>query len=114
MPLITVNTSLTLEKKQKEAIKSGLGKAIALLPGKSEKILMVDISDGHSIYFGGEEAERAYVDVRIMKSGDFEQKDAFTRAVFDLLYETIGLKDSDIFVIINEYDMWGGFGKLNR
>jgi phenylpyruvate tautomerase PptA (4-oxalocrotonate tautomerase family) len=114
MPLIIVNTNLTLEKKQKEAIKSGFGKAITLLPEKSEKILMVDISDSHTIYFGGEDAERAYVDVRIMKSSNFEQKAEFTRAVFELLYETTGLKDSEIFIIINEYDIWGGFGKLNR
>ncbi|MDR1953445.1 MAG: hypothetical protein LBQ21_03065, partial [Clostridiales Family XIII bacterium] len=91
MPLIVVNTNLSLEKKQKDDITSKLGEVITILPNKTEKVLMVDISDGHTIYFRGKEPERAaHVDVRLYGTCPFALKAEFTRAVYKLLNETTG------------------------
>ena len=54
MPYIGVSTSKKLSDAQKDAIKSALGEKISVIPGKTEKALMVDIADGHTMYFAGE------------------------------------------------------------
>ena len=113
MPLIVVNTSLTLEKEQKDAIKSEMGKAITIIPGKTEQVLMVDVSDGRTIYFHGEEPKQAaHVDVHIYGSANFAVKSEFTQAIYKVLNDTVGLKDDEVFVTINEHSVWGAKGKL--
>lgn len=60
MPYICVNLTKKLTDSQKDAIKAGLGEKIALIPGKSERALMVDIADGRTMYYQGEKRDLAY------------------------------------------------------
>ncbi|MDR0853729.1 MAG: hypothetical protein LBN34_05115 [Clostridiales Family XIII bacterium] len=113
MPLIKVSTSLTLEKSQKDSIKSKLGEAISIIPGKSEGVLMIDISDGHTIYFHGEELPKAaHVTVDLYGTADFDVKAEFTEKVFEILKETADLAAGEVFIRIGEYPVWGAGGKL--
>lgn len=113
MPLIVLNTNLTLEKTQKDALKDAFGDIITILPGKTEQVLMVDISDGRTIYFRGKEPERvAHVDVRLYGSSSFEAKSGFTKAVYKSLNDILELKEDEVTVNIGEYSVWGAQGKL--
>ena len=113
MPHIIVNTNLTLGKEQKDAFKNEFGKAITILPGKTEQVLMVDISDGHTIYFRGEEPEQvAHVEVRLYGTSSFESKSEFTREVYRILNDILGLKENEATVCFGEYSVWGANGKL--
>jgi phenylpyruvate tautomerase PptA (4-oxalocrotonate tautomerase family) len=114
MPLIVVNTSLTLEKKQKDKIAGGLRKAIALIPGKGEAVSSVDISDGRAMYQGEEERELAYVHLRMMNSSAFEHKEKFVLEAYKVLRETTGLTDDQVCVFISELKTWGSHGRLNK
>ena len=53
MPFINimVNTEVTQEKQL--AVKTKLGKAISVFPGKSESYLMINIKPECNLYFGG-------------------------------------------------------------
>jgi phenylpyruvate tautomerase PptA (4-oxalocrotonate tautomerase family) len=115
MPLIVVNTSLSLRKDQKDRLKSEIGKAISIIPTKAEKGLMVDISDGHTIYFSGEEMARAaHVDLRLFTPSAFEAKAEFTRTLFGILHDVAGLKPDEIYVTIGEFNTWGTGGDLKE
>ena len=52
MPFIDVKTSAELNSEKIEQIKSDLGKAIALIPGKSENWLMVNITGRDTVRQG--------------------------------------------------------------
>lgn len=112
MPYICVNVTGTLREDQKEAIKSGLGEKISLIPGKTEKALMVDISEHHTMYFQGEKRDLAFIDVRCYKSAAFEDKKRFTEAAFAVVEEVTGLSADDIYLSCGEYDTWGTKGSL--
>lgn len=113
MPFIQVNVTKTLSQEQKEAIKSGLGRVISLIAGKTERVLMVDISDGHTMYFDGSLRENcAYIDVKIYRQANFGEKKALTEAVFQLLKESIGLDEDNFYLSISEFDTWGTKGSL--
>ena len=45
MPFIDVKLSCSLTKVQETALKAELGRAISLIPGKSESSLMIQFSD---------------------------------------------------------------------
>jgi phenylpyruvate tautomerase PptA (4-oxalocrotonate tautomerase family) len=113
MPFIAVNTTVKLQPEQKDSIARELGRIIPLIPGKTEPVLMVDVSDDHVMYFSGAKMERcAFVDVRCYKNAPFEGNKAFTEAVFKLLKDIVGLGEGEVYVSISELPIWGTKGSL--
>ena len=69
MPFINVKISEKLSDTQVDNIKSRLGEAISLIPGKSEAWLMVNIQDNCKLYFKGtNDKPTAFTDVSIFGS----------------------------------------------
>ncbi len=112
MPYIAINTSKLLSDTQKEALKTALGEKITVIPGKSESKLMIDISDGHTMYFSGEKRELAYVDVKCYGSTEFASKKAFTEAAFEAVQQTTGLPQDGIYLTYSEFENWGTLSTL--
>ena len=115
MPFISVQVAGSLLQEQKDAITISLGKSISLIPGKSEKQLMVDISDGHSLYFGGKPLSTgAYVDVRTFGDSDFESKKALTESIYEMLHNICGIQKNEIYVTFSAFSEWGTRGSLYK
>lgn len=112
MPYIAINTSKPLSDAQKDALKTALGGKIALIPGKSESKLMVDISDGHAMYFAGEKRDLAYVDVKCFGAAEFADKKAFTEAAFEAVQQAAGLPQDGIYLTYSEFESWGALGSM--
>lgn len=112
MPYIAINTSKPLSDAQKETLKTALGEKITLIPGKGESKLMVDISDGHTMYLAGEKRELAYVDVKCYGSTEFSNKKAFTEAVFEIVQQVTGLPQNGIYLTYSEFENWGTLGSM--
>ena len=53
MPFINSRVSINMTDQQKETIKEKLGSAIAMIPGKSEEWLMLELADNCNLYFKG-------------------------------------------------------------
>lgn len=115
MPFISVNVAEKLLQEQKDAIKISLGKNISLLPGKTEKQLMVDVSDGHALYFGGRPLSKgAYVDVRTFGDSDFDSKRLFTQSIYELLRNICGIQKDELYVTFSAFAEWGTHGILYK
>lgn len=112
MPYIHVNTSKVLSAQEKDDIAAGLGARIGAIPGKSEKALMIDIADGHTMYFAGEKGEYAYVGVEIYGTTEFENQKALTEAVFETLHTAAGLGEGQVYVTFSEFPHWGTKGSM--
>ena len=112
MPYIAVNTSKKLSDEQKDTLKAALGERIAVIPGKSEARLMVDIADGHTMYMAGEKRELAFLDVRCFGATEFANKKAFTEAAFQAVQQTTGLPENAIYLTYNEFANWGTGGSM--
>ena len=71
MPFIESKISVKVTEEQEKELKSRLGQAISLIPGKSEYWLMTGFEDEYHMYFRGENSEpMAYVDVRLFGGPD--------------------------------------------
>lgn len=112
MPYIGISTSKTLSDAQKTALKTVLGEKILVIPGKSEKALMVDIADGHTMFLAGEQRELAFVDVRCYGSTEFVHKKAFTEAAFQAVQQATGLPEDGIYLTYSEFANWGTKGSM--
>ena len=111
MPYISITTAEKLTDEQKIATKSELGKLITILPEKVEGGLMVDFSDGHTMFFRGNAAPVcAFVEIRIFRKSPLEAKKEFTAEVFKLMERQFGIKNDQMFLNIVEFENWGSAG----
>ena len=76
MPFIDSKVSITITPEQEVELVKRLGKAISIIPGKSESWLMTGFEDNYHLYFRGDNsAPSAFIEVKVFGS---ENKSAFS------------------------------------
>ena len=91
MPFINVKTNVSVSDEQKISIKSAMGRAITAIPGKSEGWLMVGIEPEYDLWFKGEDAPAAMVEVSIFGSASSNALTTLTSHITGILTDNIGI-----------------------
>ncbi len=111
MPFIESKVSVKATDEQRKTLKERLGKAIAIIPGKSESWLMVNLQDEQKMYFRGDDSEPvAFISVNIYGS---ENPAAFTKMTAELtqIYgEIFGVSPDHMYVKYAASTDWGWNG----
>lgn len=110
MPFINVKTNQSVSKAQQEAIKSGLGKAIPAIPGKSEQWLMVAIEPEVILYHQGTDAPAAMVEVQIYGGASGSAYNQLTGQISELLNAELSIPKNRIYVSYTSTPDWGWNG----
>ncbi|MFT8348482.1 phenylpyruvate tautomerase MIF-related protein [Clostridium saccharoperbutylacetonicum] len=112
MPFIGSKISVKISKEKEEIIKTKLGKAIELIPGKSETFLMVGFEDEYSLYFAGEKLEKgAFVEVKIFGKASKDAYANLTAKICKIYEEELEIPQNKIYVKYEEVSDWGWNGK---
>jgi phenylpyruvate tautomerase PptA (4-oxalocrotonate tautomerase family) len=113
MPTIQVKSAAKISDTAKEAIKSELGGAIALIPGKSEQWLMVLFGHCEDLYFQGVKNEHAaLVEVGIKGHATREDFAKLASAITSTLTKHTDLESGSIYISFSEYENYGYAGSL--
>jgi hypothetical protein len=113
MPYMKVSISKTLTEEERIAISKELSKSLGLIPGKQPEFLISDIEDGRNMYLGGVRQENfAFIDVRYYSKFEYHIKAQFTESVFAALNKHLGFEYHQMFLTIQEFTSWGGFGNF--
>ena len=111
MPYIQTKANIEITKEQEKNIKTALGKAIALIPGKSETWLMCEIEGGKNLYFAGDgETPCAYNEVKIFGNADGKSCEALTAEICKILNKELGIAENKIYVKYEMCSVWGWNG----
>jgi phenylpyruvate tautomerase PptA (4-oxalocrotonate tautomerase family) len=111
MPYINAKTNIELSKEKELILKQKLGKAIELIPGKSEEWLMISLEDNCSMYFkGSNEKAMAFVEVKLFGSGTKDAYQNLTSEITTIIKEELMIDPSQIFVRYEETKYWGWNG----
>ncbi len=111
MPYIEAKLSCKLTQEKAEALKTGFGKAIECIPGKSEAWLMVNIEDEKNLYFkGNKDSDTAFISVSIFGKADADSYSALTGEICSLISNVTGISPDRTYVTYSEYDKWGWNG----
>lgn len=106
MPFISVKTNKNISEKNKIELKTELGKAISIIPGKSESWLMVDIEDGRNMYFRGSNSEAIlFAEVKLFGSATDAVYDKLTETLTDIFRKTAG--SEEVYIKYEEVKTWG-------
>ena len=107
MPYIHTRTSVSVSPEQEKTIKSKLGQAITNL-GKGEAWLMVEVEDNCRLWFRGDNSEGiAYVEISLFGKASADQYDDMTKAVCEIISDTLDISGEQIYVKYEEVDHWG-------
>ncbi len=110
MPYIATTTNIAVSGKREQTIKERMGKAIELIPGKSEGWLMLSFRDHVAMYFKGENDPCAICEVKLYGGADEEDYARLTEALTDILQEELDIDPDRIYVTYQEINTWGWNG----
>ena len=112
MPCIQVKTNAAINEQQEKAVKTRLGEAISLIPGKSEQWLMITLEPECTVYFRGDKEEpAAFVQVGIYGKASAKAYDDLTGAVTGILQEELCIPPDRIYIQYAETPYWGYNGR---
>lgn len=111
MPFIDSKVSVKVSKEQEQEIKSRLGRAISIIPGKSESWLMVGIEDEYSLYFRGDDSEpMAFVEVRIFGGPNRDAFEKMTAEITKIYGDVLGIAPDHMYIKYSATTDWGWNG----
>lgn len=111
MPYISTTTNVKLTGDMCDSIKKKLGKAIELVPGKSENWLMVSFDYEKIMYFKGKnDKPMAFVDVKIYGRASRDAYNNLTREITKILGEELNIQPDCVYVKYEEVSNWGWNG----
>ena len=111
MPYIQISLSKKLEDDKIVLLKAMLGEKIALLPGKSESVLMIEINYSN-MFFQGEPGNCAMIQVHLYKESPKEAKSLFTSEMLKAFNELTNIPVDRIFMNFAEHSEWASRGTL--
>ena len=111
MPFMDAKISVAVTPAQEENVKQKLGKAISLIPGKSETWLMLNIQPECHLYFQGTNSQpAAMVEVKLFGSASPAAYEKMTAEVTKILSSELHIPENRIFVKYEEVQHWGWNG----
>ena len=112
MPFIDLKTTAKISKDNEKRLTEEFGKIITLIPGKTERWLMLNFSDECRMAFSGNsDADTAYINVELLGSTTDAVYDKLTRAICDTVSGVLDVPSDRIYVKYEECEHWGFAGE---
>lgn len=111
MPFIDSKVNIKTTPEQQKELKTRLGQAIAIIPGKSESWLMVNLEDDQKMYFHGEDSEPlAFICVNCYGNADEDAFEKMTEELTKIYGEVLGVKPDHMYIKYDASMYWGWNG----
>ena len=111
MPFIDSKVSVKITEEQERELKTRLGQAISLIPGKSESWLMTGFEDDYHLYFRGDNSEPiAYIEVRLFGGPNKAAFRKMTEEITKIYGEVLGIAPDHMYIKYSATPDWGWNG----
>lgn len=107
MPFVNIKTNADITTEKAEILKSKCGKAISILPGKSENNLMLNFEGGKTMFKAGRTDLSAFIEVRIYGKSTKDAYDALTVELTKIMNDEFEITAGNVFINYMEFPMWG-------
>lgn len=112
MPFIKSKVSCELTTEQELDLKRRIGKAIELVPGKSEEYLLLEFEDNCRLWLRGEQdAPIAYIEAAIFGNENHLGYDAFSAEITKAFVKVLGIPPDRIYIKYEDIIAWGVSGQ---
>lgn len=108
MPFIKVKVSCSITEEQESELKTEMGKAISLVPGKSEEYLLLEFEDNCCLWLRGRNEEPiAYIEAAIFGNELHYGYDVFTAELTGLFARILEIPPDNIYIKYENIIAWG-------
>lgn len=107
MPYIHTKTNVSISVEKEVVLKTEFGKAISLIPGKSERWLMLNFTDSEHIWFAGDNSPAAMLEVEIFGKASDLAYDSLTQKLTEIISAELAISPSRVYVKYEEIEHWG-------
>ena len=99
MPFIISKVNVPISREQEIELKTWMGKAIELVPGKSEEYLLCGIEGNFSLFLRGDNTEPiGYIEASIFGNENHFGYKEFTAEVTIIFHEVLGIDPDKIYI----------------
>lgn len=111
MPFIISRVNVDVSSEQEKKIKTSVGRAIELVPGKTEEYLMMIFENNSHIWLRGKNFEpSAYIEMKIFGNESHHGYNALTAEITKIYNETLNINPNNIYVLYDDIHTWGVSG----
>ena len=111
MPFINSKVSVKTTEEQRTELKTRLGQAISIIPGKSESWLMIDLEDDQRMYFRGDDSQpAAFICVNLYGSAQPKAFEKMTAELTEIYGEVLGISPDHMYIKYAASMDWGWNG----
>ena len=111
MPYISTKVNMPISKQQQTQLKESFGRAIEILPGKSENWLMLSFEENCHLYFKGDDSQKlAFLEVKLFGGASSQAYEAMTKELTDILHRVLDIPAANIYIKYEETKYWGWNG----
>lgn len=107
MPYIDTKTTEKISEEQRRELIARFGEAIEIIPGKSERWLMLNFLGEQDMAFSGKAGLCAMVNVKIYGKSTAEAYSKLTAKICDIMNEVLAIPRDRIYVQYDECEIWG-------
>ena len=112
MPFITCKVNQPISREQETALKSRMGKAIELVPGKSEQYLLLALEPESRLWLQGDDSQpAACIDVAIFGNEGHFGYPEFTAEVTRAFGDVLGIPAGNVYIKYEDITAWGVGGQ---
>ena len=111
MPLLKLETSVSISEEKRKALLASLSKAVAGATGKPEQYVMVTVGQTPML-MSGKPGDAAFVDIRSIGGLTSEVNRKLSQQVCKLLSDSLGISPDRVYLNFTEVDAanWGWNG----
>ncbi len=111
MPFINTKVNVEISDEKEKELKERLGKAIEIIPGKSEQWLMLGFEDNVRLYFRGDNnCKIAFVEVKVFGNENKNAFNALTGEICKIYNEVLDIDPDKVYVKYEAVANWGWNG----
>lgn len=108
MPFIKSKVSCGISEQQEKELKKRMGKAIELVPGKTEEYLLLEFEDNSRLWLRGSNEEAvAYIEAAIFGNEPHYGYDALNAEITKAFNEVLGIAQDRIYIKFEDITAWG-------
>ena len=112
MPFIDSKVNISISDEKEKELKTRLGQAVTLIPGKSEAWLMTGFEDNCHLYFRGDNSQPiAFIEVKAFGSENRSAFNALTEEITKIFNDILGIEPDHIYIKYEAVANWGWNGR---
>ena len=112
MPFITCKVNRPISRAQETELKVRMGKAIELVPGKSEQYLLLSFEPDSHLWLRGDDSQpMTYIDATIFGNEGHYGYPEFTAEVTRAFGDVLGIPAGNVYIKYEDIIAWGVNGQ---